>query len=358
MIVTESDAGSLAGANVIVFGGTGSLGQRLVARVLEGQIGLPSELTVFSRDEAKQYQMKIDFEHLASKSTEEIIYKKGPTPLKFCVGDVRDTSAVEKIVRRADFVFNTAALKQVPTCEYSPFEAVKTNCLGMQNIIDAALKPGSKVKLVLGISTDKACKPVNVMGMTKAIQERMLVQANLQSDTTRFGAVRYGNVLASRGSVVPLFLDQISRGGPVTVTTEFMTRFLLTLDQAVDTIFESIKTGMPGEILVPIIDSAKIIDVAKAMIGELAIDLRVTGIRPGEKEHEIMISEEESYRTFKRGDYYAIMPMLPELQTTTEFKPFEAGTEYNSRQTTLDQSGIVKLLIDNDLIPSSTFAAI
>lgn len=338
------------GAKVVVFGGTGSLGRKLVTRILSGERGEPAKLVVVSRDEAKQYQMKLDFEHLFSASTQEIIYKPSRT-LDFVIGDIRDYAAVEHVLRDADYVFSTAALKQVPTCEYFPFEAVQTNCAGTQNVIRAVTQ-GRRVKAVVGISTDKACKPVNVMGMTKALQERMLVQANLNCDT-RFGAVRYGNVLASRGSVIPLFLEQIARGGPVTVTTEQMTRFLLTLDQAVDTVFAWLDGAGRGEIYVPQIPAAKIVDVAGAMIAacDRSIPIEITGIRPGEKEHEQLISDEESYRTVARGDYYVILPMLPELQSAHFTNAFTPPYEYSSSAATMAQAEITALLEAAGLLP-------
>lgn len=339
---------SLDGARIVVFGGTGSLGQQLVSRILSGERGLPEKLLVVSRDEAKQYQMKLDFEH-RSQATQEILYRRSG-PLDFFIGDIRDYSSVEQALQGADYVFNAAALKQVPTCEYFPFEAVQTNCTAVQNIIRAITNKTSTAKAVVGISTDKACKPVNAMGMTKALQERMLVQANLHSET-RFGAVRYGNVLASRGSVIPLFLEQIARGGPVTITTESMTRFLLTLDQAVDTVFAWLDGAQPGEIYVPRIPAARIIDLARAMIGNRPIGLEIRGIRPGEKEHEQLISDEESYRTIRRSDYYVILPMLPELQAHSFEPAFKPPFEYSSHAITLAQDEIKALLEAAKLLP-------
>jgi FlaA1/EpsC-like NDP-sugar epimerase len=184
----------------------------------------------------------------------------------------------------------------VPTCEYSPWEAVRTNIEGAENIVRAIREFDFPVETVVGISTDKACKPVNVMGMTKAIQERVYVQGNMRRSGTRFICVRYGNVLASRGSVIPLFLDQIAAGGPITITTPDMTRFLLTLDDAVDTIFAAVANARPGETYIPRCLSAKITDIAGILAAGRGITTKVTGIRPGEKVHEILISDEESYR--------------------------------------------------------------
>ena len=212
-------------------------------------------------------------------------------------------------------VFSAAALKQVPSCEYFPYEAVQTNITGPENIVKAIREFGLPVETVVGISTDKACKPVNVMGMTKAIQERIFIKANMDCPGTRFICVRYGNVLASRGSVIPLFHEQILSGGPLTITTTDMTRFLLSLDQAVDTIFAAIKYAKRGDTYIPRVPSANVTDIAKILIGKRPVKTVVSGIRPGEKVHEILVSEEEAHRTIGRGDYYVIQPILPEIYT-------------------------------------------
>ncbi len=342
----------LSDANVVVIGGTGSLGQQLVRRILAGEVGTPRKLTVLSRDEAKQYQMRIDFDRLVA-ATHEVFYKDYSSVLHFWVGDVRDFSSVLAVLKDADYVFCTAALKQVPTCEYFPYQAVLTNIVGAENIVRAIRENGLPVKQVVGISTDKACKPVNVMGMTKALQERLFVRANLDCPQTRFNCVRYGNVLASRGSVLPLFLDQVARGGPVTVTTETMTRFFLSLDRAVDTIFAALQGAQRGEIYVPIIPAARIIDVAEVLVGDRDIEIQTIGIRPGEKEHEVMISEEESHRTEHRGRYYVILPMLPELQPKMIKPAFPEGGEYSSSAVTMTQRDIFRMLEENNLIVPS-----
>ena len=302
---------------MVITGGTGSLGKILTRRLLRGDLGLPKRVVVFSRDEAKQYEMRLHYKQ-REVATEEIIYRNARDRLEFVIGDVRDRRSVTEVLRNADVVINAAALKQVPTCEYFPSEAVRTNIGGAESIIGATLEHGSHVETVVGVSTDKAAKPVNVMGMTKAIQERLFIGANLNSARTRFICVRYGNVLASRGSVIPLFLDQVRRGGPVTVTTVGMTRFLLSLNCAVDTVFTAIRDALPGETYVPKVGSARMIDVAKALIGDRRIAIEITGIRPGEKEHEVLVSEEERVRTIDRGRYFAIQPILPELRRTTE----------------------------------------
>jgi UDP-glucose 4-epimerase len=302
----------LEGKRVLITGGTGSLGKVLVRRILGGEMGRPAKVTVLSRDEAKQHYMRLEYQHKAA-ATDEVIYRNFQSLLEFTIGDVRDYHSVAAAVSRADVVFNAAALKQVPTCEYFPYQAVQTNVLGPENIVRAIEERKLPVETVVGVSTDKACKPVNVMGMTKAIQERVFIQANMRGHGTRFVCVRYGNVLASRGSVLPLFHDQIRNGGPVTITTTDMTRFLLSLDQAVDTVFAAVREALPGETWVPIVPSARVVDVAKVLVGERKIETKVLGIRPGEKIHEILVSDEEAFRTTKRGKYYAILPMLPEV---------------------------------------------
>jgi FlaA1/EpsC-like NDP-sugar epimerase len=267
---------------------------------------------VFSRDEAKQHDMRVEYEHRVA-ATDEIIYTNFQRLLEFWIGDVRDLQSVASVLREADIVVNAAAMKQVPTCEYFPYEAVRTNIEGAENIVRAIQMHGLAIETVIGVSTDKACKPVNTMGMTKAVQERIFIQANMRCPATRFVCVRYGNVLASRGSVIPLFHEQIRTGGPVTITTEEMTRFLLSLDEAVDTVFAALREARPGETYVPRAPSARIVDLAQALIGERRITTVVKGIRPGEKIHEVMVSEEEAFRTVPRGRWFAITPMLPEL---------------------------------------------
>jgi FlaA1/EpsC-like NDP-sugar epimerase len=316
------------GKRILITGGTGSLGKVLVRRVLAGQMGTPAKVIVLSRDEAKQHFMRIEYQR-KPEATDDIIYHNFERLLEFRIGDVRDLRSVVPAVRDADIVVNAAAMKQVPTCEYFPYEAVRTNIEGADNLVRAIEDHRLPVETVVGVSTDKACKPVNTMGMTKAIQERIFIQGNMRCPRTRFVCVRYGNVLASRGSVIPLFHEQIRNGGPVTITTVEMTRFLLSLDDAVDTIFAALEGGGPGETWVPRAPSARVVDIAAALIGDQPIETVVTGIRPGEKIHEIMVSEEEAYRTVPRGRWYAIRPMLPEvLKPTDEAAGIEG--EYSS----------------------------
>jgi len=300
------------GKRILVTGGTGSLGKILLRRLLGGEAGEPERIIVFSRDEAKQHFLRIEYES-GPAATEEVIYRNFQRKLQFWIGDVRDPDSVASALRHTDIVVNAAAMKQVPTCEYFPYEAVRTNVEGAENIVRAIQKHKLKVETVVGVSTDKACKPVNVMGMTKAIQERIFIEGNMRCPGTRFVCTRYGNVLASRGSVIPLFHEQIRNGGPVTITTPDMTRFLLTLDHAVDTVLAAIAGALPGDTYVPRAPSSRIVDIAKTLIGDRPVRMEVTGIRPGEKVHEIMVSDEEAHRTVERGDWYAILPMLPEV---------------------------------------------
>jgi FlaA1/EpsC-like NDP-sugar epimerase len=326
---------------VVVTGGTGSLGKVLVRRLLGGEMGQPARIIVFSRDEAKQHDMRLAYQHRRA-ATDEIIYSNFQRLLQFRIGDVRDLHALGAVLEGADVVVNAAAVKQVPSCEYFPYEAVLTNITGAENIVRAIRENHLPVETVVGISTDKACKPVNVMGMTKALQERIFVAANLHSKT-RFVCVRYGNVLASRGSVVPLFHDQIRHGGPVTITTTDMTRFLLSLEQAVDTVFAALRNAARGETWVPRVPSARIRELAAALIGERPIEIQVSGIRPGEKKHEILVSEEEAQRTRARGEYLVIGPMLPELRAEDgQDPPF--GREYSSADDLMTGAQLEELL--------------
>src|SRR5947209_1009403 len=264
---TQWEQELLEGKRVLVTGGTGSLGQVLARRLLEGDIGVPRQVVVFSRSEALQHAMRLAFQH-RRVATDEIVYEEERhNRLVFRIGDVRDPGAVAAVLRDTDVVFHAAAMKQVPTCEYHPVEAVRTNVDGAANLVRTIHELGLGVETVVGISTDKACKPVNVMGMTKALQERVLIDANLHCRQTRFIVARYGNVIASRGSVVPLFRDQIARGGPLTLTTPEMTRFLLSLDEAVDLVFAALQFGRAGETYIPRVPAARIVDLAAAMAG-------------------------------------------------------------------------------------------
>ena len=338
----------LTDKTILITGGTGSLGKVLVKRLLSGEIGVPKKIIVFSRDEAKQHEMRIDYMKLKN-ATDEIIYNNFTRLLEFRIGDVRDFHSISAALCDVDVVFNAAALKQVPSCEYFPFEAVKTNIMGPENIVRAIREHDLHIETVVGISTDKACKPVNVMGMTKAIQERVFIHANMDCPNTRFICVRYGNVLASRGSVIPFFHEQILNGGPVTITTSDMTRFLLSLDQAVDTIFAAVRYAVRGETFIPRVPSAKVTDIAKALIGDRPIKMVITGIRPGEKVDEILVSGEEAHRTIERGNYYAIQSILPEL-LPDEKNVYPLNDEFSSADNLMSPEQVYSKLKDYGLL--------
>ena len=333
---------------VLITGGTGSLGKVLTRRILSGQMGTPQSVVVFSRDEAKQHEMRMEYLNRRSV-TEDVMYHNFERKLQFKIGDIRDFHSIAQALTSIDIVFNAAALKQVPACEYFPYEAVRTNIDGAENIVRAIKELQLKIETVVAISTDKACKPTNVMGMTKAIQERIFLTANIDCPKTRFVAVRYGNVLASRGSVVPLFIDQIEAGGPITITDKNMTRFLLTLDQAVDTVFEALQFAEAGETYIPKIKAARIIDVVSALIGKKKIEIKETGVRPGEKLHEVLVSQEESLRTISRGNYFAIKSILPEVSKAVTGETLEF-VELSSESFLMRPEETSSLLESNDLI--------
>jgi FlaA1/EpsC-like NDP-sugar epimerase len=322
----------LENKTILVTGGTGSMGKVLVNRILKGELGVPKKIIVLSRDEAKQHQMRLSYLH-KKVSTDETIYRNFVNTLEFRIGDVRNYADVCSATKTADIVVNAAALKQVPACEYFPWQAVFTNCVGAENIVRAIQENDFPVQKVIGISTDKACKPVNVMGMTKAIQERIFTSANILNRKTSFVCVRYGNVLASRGSVIPLFHHQIEQGGPVTVT-----------------VFAAIQTAKPGETYIPNAPAAQMMNIARALIGSRKTEIKITGIRPGEKMHEIMVSEEEMHHTIRRGDYYVTLPMLPELTSSESQDTQVLKKEYSSADSVIDYDATVALLKKHELM--------
>lgn len=336
----------LDGKRILVTGGTGSLGQILVRRLLSGELGAPAKIIVFSRDEAKQYAMRSAWKH-AGKATDDVYYDNFDQLIEFQIGDVRDFVAVERAVGRSDVIFHAAAMKQVPTCEYFPGQAVATNVGGAENVVRAA-RVNSHVEALAMVSTDKACRPINVMGMTKAIQERVMVEGNLHQDHARLFGVRYGNVLESRGSVIPLFKQQIAAGGPVTITAPEMTRFLLSLNSAVDTIFTALREADRGEIFVPKVAAARIVDVAALLIGERPVETVVSGIRPGEKLHEILVSDDEALRTTERAGHYVIKPQLPEFGGFEERHALDE--EFSSEHAVVTGQGLISLLGQLDFV--------
>jgi len=337
---------------VVITGGTGSLGKVLTKRILTGSHGTPKKIIIFSRDEAKQHEMRLEYLQRRA-ATDEVIFKNFQEILEFRIGDVRDYSSVVSVLKHADIVINAAALKQVPSCEYFPYEAVRTNIEGAENIVRAIREHSLKVDTVVGVSTDKACKPVNVMGMTKSVQEKVFIAANITCPETRFICVRYGNVLASRGSVIPLFHEQIKNGGPLTITTKDMTRFLLPLNRAVDTIFNALERALPGETFVPKVPACNMVTLAQALIGERKIEIVYTGIRPGEKIDEIMLSDEEAPRAYQSGEYYAIQPMLPEL--VKEFKKGPLTKEYSSGDILMNLKETTSYLKEHSLLLEQNF---
>jgi UDP-N-acetylglucosamine 4,6-dehydratase len=274
---------------IFVTGGTGSFGRAFVKTVLAK--AKPKKIIVFSRDEWKQSEMAKELSHPC---------------LRWFIGDVRDRNRLFRGMEGADIVIHAAALKQIPVCEYNPFEAIKTNVIGAENVIDAAIDLG--VKQVVALSTDKAVNPINLYGATKLCAEKMFVQGNTYaaSRKTRFACVRYGNVVGSRGSVVPLFLAQ-KETGTLTVTDRRMTRFWITLEQSVELVLNALKNMAGGEIFIPKIPSMKIVDLAAAIAPEC--QLQETGIRPGEKLHEVLITEDESLYTWEFPDYFVIHPL-------------------------------------------------
>lgn len=349
---TDRRPRSLKDRSILILGGTGSLGQRLTKRLLTGEFGIPESITILSRDEAKQHYMRLHFLH-AESATDDIIYLEHRNQLRFVLGDVRNLADLRRAADRADVVFHAAALKQVPACEYSGPAAVDTNINGAINLCRAIRESSDRAKVVVGVSTDKACKPVTVMGMTKALQERLLIQANLDVAEADFVNVRYGNVMASRGSAIPFFIDWVRKGRPIPITDPRMTRFLMTLDQSVNLILEAFRSAGRGETYLPIVPSALITDVAKVVAEDDNYPIEITGIRPGEKVHEILVSEEELARTERRGEYLVTHPILPELRVETHGgSPAAFTTEYSSASAPMSLPELRTLLTEKKLTVS------
>lgn len=280
----EKMTAPFSGSSVLVTGGTGSFGQVIVRQLLDAGA---TQVRVLSRDEAKQDLMRERF------SDDRIL---------FITGDVRDESTVTEAMRNVRFVFHAAALKQVPNCERHPMEAIRTNTLGSENVRLAAMACGPET--VVGISTDKACAPINTMGLSKALMERIFLQAERRG-VSKFVCVRYGNVIGSRGSVVPLILDRFRQGRPIPITDPEMTRFLLSLPQAVQTALEAATNGRHGELWVRKMPAATVADIVSAIVPE-DYPREIIGVRPGEKMHEVLVNEDEMRRAAELGRYYAI----------------------------------------------------
>jgi len=280
---------------ILITGGSGSWGNELTYQLLNKYN--PKEIRIYSRGEIKQWFMKRKFNNNLK--------------LKFIVGDVRDTNRIDIALQNVDIVFHLAALKHVPICEENPNEAVLTNVVGTQNVINASIK--NNVKLFVDVSSDKAVDPLNLYGVTKACGEKLTIAANNTSGTTKFVCVRGGNVIGTNGSVVPLFREQILRTNTLTITDQRMTRFFLTLKEAINLLFKAIEDSVGGEIFVLKMPSAKITDFAKVMVDELGnkdTKIKIIGIRPGEKVHEVLISRYEVNRVIETGNYYIILPLI------------------------------------------------
>jgi UDP-N-acetylglucosamine 4,6-dehydratase/5-epimerase len=317
----------IRGSTFLITGGTGSFGHRVARHLLD--LG-PAEIRIFSRDEKKQWEMAQAY-----------------PGLRYMIGDVRDRRRLAEAMRGVDLVFHAAALKQVPSCEVAPAEAVKTNTIGTLNVCEAATAAG--VRMVVALSTDKAVKPVNAMGMSKALMEKIVCSQNSHAASPIFCCVRYGNVMGSRGSVIPLFMKQIKRREPLTVTAPQMTRFMLTLDDSVDLVVRAMQSAQGGEIFVRRAPASTVQDLANAMrlrYSELGGQhpITTTGIRPGEKIHEVLVNEYEIQRAVSDDHIFVIHP---EYRPVTPDTPVPLGEEYTSENTTrLSDPDAISALLD------------
>ncbi|QTR51693.1 polysaccharide biosynthesis protein [Candidatus Thiothrix anitrata] len=319
---------------LLVTGGTGSFGNAVLRRFLQTDF---EEIRIFSRDEKKQDDMRKKYSN---------------TKLKFYIGDVRDYQSILNASRGVDYIFHAAALKQVPSCEFHPIEAVKTNVMGTENVLEAAIQ--NQVKRVVCLSTDKAVYPINAMGISKAMMEKVIVakSRNLKGTQTTICSTRYGNVMASRGSVIPLFVDQILAGKPITITDPNMTRFMMTLEDAVDLVLYAFEHGQNGDIFVQKAPAATIEVLAQALLGIMDKpnhEVRMIGTRHGEKLYEALLSREEMLAAEDMGDYYRIPPDLRDLNYSKFVEEGESRIatieDYNSHNTTrLDVEGMKTLL--------------
>jgi len=330
----------LAGATLLITGGTGSFGNAVLRRFLSTEVG---EIRIFSRDEKKQEDLRTRY---ASEK------------LRFYIGDVRDSKSVTNAMRGVDFVFNAAALKQVPSCEFHPMEAVKTNVIGTENVVEAAIQCG--VRHVICLSTDKAVYPINAMGISKAMMEKVFIAKSRGVDPacTTIAGTRYGNVMASRGSVIPLFVQQILSGKAITVTDPTMTRFMMTLDEAVDLVMYAFEHGNSGDIFVQKAPAATLDVLARALfdlLGKPDHRIDIIGTRHGEKLHETLLSREEHARAEDLGEYFRIPPDLRDLNYgkfvehgETRISKSEDYTSHNTEQ--LNVEGMKALLLKLDFI--------
>lgn len=332
-----------AGKNLLITGGTGSFGNAVLRGFLDTDI---AEIRIFSRDEKKQDDMRKRYIH---------------PKLKFYIGDVRDARSIAAVMRGVDYVFHAAALKQVPSCEFHPMQAVRTNVLGTENVLEAAIAAG--VKRVVCLSTDKAVYPINAMGISKAMMEKVMVAAsrNLESTNTVICGTRYGNVMASRGSVIPLFVEQVLAGKPITVTDPTMTRFMMTLEDAVELVLHAFKHGNNGDIFVQKAPAATVQVLTRAILEVMRKpdhEVREIGTRHGEKLYEALLSREEMACAEDQGDYYRVPPDGRDLNYAKFVEEGEQritrsthGEDYNSHNTTrLDVEGMKTLLLKLDFM--------
>jgi UDP-glucose 4-epimerase len=324
---------SFTSNTLLITGGTGSFGNAVLRRFLATDF---KEIRVLSRDEKKQDDMRKKFNN---------------SRIKFYIGDVRDYQSILAAVRGADYIFHAAALKQVPSCEFHPLEAVKTNVLGTENVLEAAIQ--SNVKRVVCLSTDKAVYPINAMGISKAMMEKVIVAKSRTAENTVICTTRYGNVMASRGSVIPLFTNQIRNGHPITITDPTMTRFMMTLDDAVDLVLYAFEHGKGGDIFVQKAPAATIKTLAESLVALLGVPhhpINIIGTRHGEKLFEVLLSREEMATAHDLGDYYLVPPDLRDLNYGKFFEQGEVkiseAPEYNSHNTTqLEVDGMKALLM-------------
>lgn len=326
-----------SGSKILITGGTGSFGHSVLSRFLKTDV---AEIRIFSRDEKKQDDMR---------------HELNCDRVKFYIGDVRDRQSVDFAMRGVDYVFHAAALKQVPSCEFYPIEAVKTNILGTENVIESAMS--HRVKRVVALGTDKAVHPVNAMGMTKALMEKV-VQAKARTGTdvsTILGSTRYGNVMASRGSVIPLFIDQIKSGKPLTVTDPEMTRFMMSLDEAVELVLFAFEHARQGDLFVQKAPAATVGDVAEGLkkIFNVSNEIRVIGTRHGEKKHETLLSREERARSQDMDNYYRVLADGRDLNYELYFSQGQESvsnlddyTSENTRRLNLDEVISVMMSLD------------
>lgn len=318
---------------LLITGGTGSFGNAILRRFINSDL---REIRIFSRDEKKQDEMRKTY---------------NSDKLKFYIGDVRDYHSVLNAVRESDFIYHAAALKQVPSCEFHPMEAVKTNVLGTENVLEASINCG--VKRVVCLSTDKAVYPINAMGISKAMMEKIIVAKSRSSSATIISSTRYGNVMASRGSVIPLFVKQIQAGIPITLTDPNMTRFMMTLDDAVDLVMYAFEHGNPGDIFVQKAPASTIATLAEALKDLLNVPdhpVNIIGTRHGEKLFEVLLSREELVAAKDLGGYYRVPPDLRDLNygkfVETGEQKISLTKDYNSHNTQrLDLHGMKELLM-------------